>query len=123
MIDRRVAVTLALIASFLSNMASAHALWFHPPTGPKASTVRLTFADTPDPSEAERVAEIAHAKVWGDGISLEVERQAAGLEVRLSPVRPKVLSAYAHRGVVDYGGDSFIITLAAYAQKVPLMAG
>ena len=123
MIDRRVALTLALVASCFSAPASAHELWFQPPSGPKAATLRLTFADTPDPGEAERVAEIAHAKVWGDGIPLEVERQAEGLEARLPSARPKVLSGYAHRGVVDYGGDSFIITLAAYAQAVPLVAG
>ena len=125
MIDRRVAVTLALalVAGPFGARASAHELWFQPPSGPRATSVRLTFADTPDPGEAERVAEIAHAKVWGDGMPLEVERQAAGLEVRLSSLRPKVLSAFAHRGVVDYGGDSFVITLAAYAQNVPLRAG
>jgi FmdE protein associated with molybdenum formylmethanofuran dehydrogenase len=118
----RFAVSLALVVTLASSRASAHELWFQPPSGPKAATVRLTFADTPDPGEAERVAEIAHAKVWGDGIPLEVERQALGLEARLPAARPKVLSAYAHRGVVDYGGDSFVITLAAYAQSVPLTA-
>ncbi|MFO0960564.1 MAG: formylmethanofuran dehydrogenase subunit E family protein, partial [Isosphaeraceae bacterium] len=46
-----------------------------------------------------------------------------GLEARLPGARPKVLSAYAHRGVVDYNGDSFVITLAAYAQSEPLKAG
>jgi formylmethanofuran dehydrogenase subunit E len=123
MIGRFIAAPIALVMTLACSGASAHELWFQPPSGPKAATVRLTFADTPDPGEAERVAEIAHAKVWGDGKPLDVERQAAGLEVRLSSARPKVLSAYAHRGVVDYGGDSFIITLAAYAQSVPLIAG
>src|SRR4051812_29798098 len=63
----RFAVSLALVVTLASSRASAHELWFQPPSGPKAATVRLTFADTPDPGEAERVAEIAHAKVWGDG--------------------------------------------------------
>ena len=120
---RRVAVSLVLASILAPVAASAHELWFQPPSGPKATTVRLTFADTPDPGEAERVAEIAHAQVWGDGALLKVERQAQGLEAQLPPARPKVLSGYAHRGVVDYGGDSFVITLAAYAQAVPLAPG
>ena len=124
---RRVAAPLALLSALLaawaSAPASAHELWFQPPSGPTAASVRLTFADTPDPGEAERVAEIAHARVWGDGIPLEVERQPQGLEVRLPSTRPDVLSGYAHRGVVDYGGDSFVITLAAYAQAGPLAPG
>jgi formylmethanofuran dehydrogenase subunit E len=122
-IDRRIAVSLALVGGLLGARASAHELWFQPPSGPKAATVRLTFADVPDPTEAERVAEIAHAKAWADGVPLEVERQAEGLEARLPAARPRVLSAYAHRGVVDYGGDSFVITLAAYAQAEPLAPG
>ena len=78
MIGSRVVVPLALVVSLAGARASAHELWFQPPSGPKAATVRLTFADTPDPGEAERAAEIAHAKVWGDGMPLEVERQAEG---------------------------------------------
>lgn len=117
-----IAVAATLLGLF-SPSVRAHELWFQPPGGPKATTVRLTFADTPDPTEAERVAEIAHAKVWGDGVPLEVERQAEGLEAKLPSARPKVLSAYAHRGVVDYGGDSFVITLGAYAQVEPLNPG
>ena len=120
---RRVAASLALVATLAGSGASAHELWFQPPSGPRAATVRLTFADVPDPGEAERVAEIAHAKVWADGRPLEVERQAEGLEARLPSDRPSVLSAYADRGVVDYGGDSFVITLAAYAQAMPLAPG
>lgn len=120
MLISRTAVTLALAATLAGQGASAHELWFQPPSGPKAATIRLTFADVPDPGEAERVAEIAHAKVWADGVPLDVERQAEGLAARLPSARPKVLSAYAHRGVVDYGGDSFVITLAAYAQSEPL---
>lgn len=122
MICRRVAVSLALVTTLTASRAWAHELWFQPPSGPRAATVRLTFADVPDPGEAERVAEIAHARVWADGVPLEVERQAEGLVARLPSGRPRVLSAYAHRGVVDYGGDSFVITLAAYAQAVPLPA-
>ncbi|WP_435008448.1 FmdE family protein [Tundrisphaera lichenicola] len=117
------AASMATIVLAIGTPAQAHELWFQPPSGPSAATVRLTFADVPDPGEAERVAEIAHAKVWADGVPLEVERQAEGLTARLPSARPMVLSAYAHRGVVDYGGDSFVITLAAYAQSRPLAAG
>ena len=124
MIDRRfVVVALALIATATSPPARAHELWFQPPSGPNAATVRLTFADTPDPTEAERVAEIASARVWGDGDLLSVDRQADGLLVHLPMPHPQILSATAHRGVVDYGGDSFVITLAAYAQSSPLPEG
>lgn len=111
------------VALLAAGSSSAHELWFQPPSSPRATVVRLTFADTPDPTEAERVAEIAQAQVWGDGAPLDVERQAEGLEARLPSPRPGVLSAYAHRGVVDYGGDSFLITLAAYAQVEPLAPG
>ena len=85
-----------------------------------AAAVRLTFGDSPAPGEAERVAEIAHAKVWGDGVPLEVNRLPDGLEASLPKSRPAVLSAYADRGVVDYQGDSFVIYLAAYAQSKPV---
>ncbi len=77
---------------------------------------RLSFGDTPDLGEAERVAEIAQTKVWADGKALEVRRLPDGLEARLPERRPAVLSAFADRGVVPYMGDSFIIYLAAYAQ-------
>ncbi|MDR3664267.1 MAG: formylmethanofuran dehydrogenase subunit E family protein, partial [Mycobacterium sp.] len=66
------------------------------------------------------VAEIAHAKVWGDGLPLEVKRLPDGLEARLPTRQPGVLSAYADRGIVDYKGDSFVIRLAAYAQSRPV---
>ena len=84
--------------------------------GPKASTVRLTFGDTPDPGEAERVAEIAHAKVWADGVPLEVERLPDGLEAKLPPARPRVLECLRRPRRRRLRGDSFVITLAAYAQ-------
>ena len=80
------------------------------------ASVRLSFGDSPDLGEAERVAEIAHTKVWADGQPLEVKRLPDGLEVRLPDRRPAVVSAFADRGVVPYMGDSFIIYLAAYAQ-------
>lgn len=110
------------VAAFVWLSASAvhaHELWFQP-SGGKAAVVRLTFGDSPAPGEAERVAEIAHAKVWGDGTPLEVKRLADGLEATLPEKRPTLLSAYADRGVVDYMGDSFVIRLAAYAQARPL---
>ncbi len=78
--------------------------------------VRLSFGDSPDLGEAERVAEIAHTKVWADGQPLEVKRLPDGLEARLPDRRPAVVSAFADRGIVTYMGDSFIIYLAAYAQ-------
>jgi hypothetical protein len=102
--------------------AGAHELWFQAPPPAPATSVRLTFGDSPAPGEAERVAEIASAKVWGDGKPLEVRRLGDGLDARLPTPRPAVLSAYADRGVVDYQGDSFVIQLAAYAQERPLKA-
>jgi hypothetical protein len=66
------------------------------------------------------VAEIAHAKVWGDGKPLDIKRLLDGLEARLAADRPSVLSALADRGVIDYMGDSFVICLAAYSQSRPL---
>ena len=84
--------------------------------GINSATVRLSFGDTPDLNEAERVAEIAHARVWGDGRPLEVERLPDGLEARVPALRPAVFSAFADRGVVTYRGESFVILLAAYAQ-------
>ena len=46
--------------------------------------MRLTFGDSPAPGEAERVAEIAHAKVWGDGVPLKVNRLPDGLEALIA---------------------------------------
>jgi len=101
--------------------AAAHELWFQTAGG--GGSVRLTFGDSPAPGEAERVAEIAHARVWGDGAALEVERLPDGLEARLPARRPSLLNAFADRGVVDFEGDSFVIRLAAYAQAAPLLGG
>jgi len=105
-----------LVAGFVTPAASAHELWFHLRPGADTGTVRLTFGDTPNLNEAERVAEIAQTKVWADGKPLEVKRLPDGLEARLPERRPAVLSAFADRGVVTYKGESFIIYLAAYAQ-------
>jgi len=110
----------ALIALMAGTPAGAHELWFLPAPGPDPATSRLYFGDSPAPGEAERVAEIAHAKVWIDGKAVDVKRLPDGLEVRLPTRRPEIISAYADRGIVDYQGDSFIITLAAYAQSGPV---
>ena len=114
-----IGIAAASLACFSPATASAHELWFQPTVG-EADAIALTFGDTPAPGEAERVAEIAHTKVWGDGRALEVIRKPDGLKVRPQARRPDVLSAYADRGVVDYEGDSFIIQLAAYAQDGPI---
>ena len=94
-----------------------HELWLHSRSGTSAGVVRLTFGDAPDLSAAERVAEIAHTKVWADGKPLKVERLPDGLEAGPLQAQPAVLSAFADRGVVTYKGESFIIYLAAYAQS------
>jgi formylmethanofuran dehydrogenase subunit E len=113
-------VWMAVASSWLVVVpARAHELWFQPLVG-NAAVARLTFGDSPAPGEAERVAEIAHARVWGDGVPLEIRRRPDGLEVRLPTPRPSVLSAAADRGVVDYMGDSFVIMLAAYVQQRPV---
>lgn len=106
----------AIAAGLVTPAARAHELWFHPGAAGEPHLVRLSFGDSPDIGEAERVAEIAHTKVWADGQSLEVKRLPDGLEARLPDRRPGVVSAFADRGVVPYMGDSFIIYLAAYAQ-------
>ncbi len=84
--------------------------------------VRLSFGDSPELGEAERVAEIAHTKVWADGKPLEVKRLPDGLEARLPDHHPAVISAFADRGVVNYMGDSFVICLAAYSQTRAIKA-
>lgn len=109
----------AISMAIVSPSACGHELWFQP-SQEGAGLVRLTFGDTPAPGEAERVAEIAHTKVWADGVALEVSRLSDGLQARLPAPRPALLSAFADRGVVDYKGDSFVILLAAYAQSRPV---
>ena len=113
----------ALAAAVSPPAARAHELWFQPGQAANPGVLRLTFGDSPEPGEAERVAEIAKAKVWADGEPVEVARLADGLEARLPTRRPAVVSAFADRGVVPYKGDSFVIYLAAYAQTRPLDAG
>jgi formylmethanofuran dehydrogenase subunit E len=106
----------AFVAVFLAPGARAHELWFHAGAAGEPGVVRLSFGDSPDIGEAERVAEIAHTTVWADGRPLVVKRLPDGLEARLPEAPPAVVSAFADRGVVSYMGDSFIIYLAAYAQ-------
>jgi formylmethanofuran dehydrogenase subunit E len=101
----------------ISPSAHAHELWFHSGTGGQSAAVRLSFGDSPEFGEAERVAEIAATKVWADGKPLEVKRLPDGLEAKPPQGQPAVLSAFADRGVVTYKGESFIIYLAAYAQS------
>ena len=111
---------LATVLCLAPSWARAHELWFLPDPGADRTRTRLYFGDSPAPGEAERVAEIAQTKAWIDGKPLDVRRLPEGLEVRLPTVPPRIISAYADRGVVDYQGDSFIIYLAAYAQSRPL---
>jgi formylmethanofuran dehydrogenase subunit E len=103
-------------ALLISPGARAHELWFHSGAGGPSAPVRLSFGDSPEFGEAERVAEIADTKVWADGKPLEVKRLPDGLEATLPQGQPALLSAFADRGVVNYKGESFIIFLAAYAQ-------
>jgi hypothetical protein len=111
---------LAAMICLIPTWARAHELWFLPDPGSDPTLTRLYFGDSPAPGEAERVAEIAQTKVWIDGKSVDVKRLSDGLEVRLPSRRPEIISAYADRGVIDYEGKSFIITLAAYAQSRPV---
>ncbi len=104
-------------AGLISPRAQAHELWFHSNTGGQSSPVRLSFGDSPELGEAERVAEIADTKVWADGKPLEVKRLPDGLEAGPLQRQPAVFSAFADRGVVTHKGESFIIYLAAYAQS------
>jgi hypothetical protein len=96
--------------------ARAHELWLHACPGSDAGLIRLTFGDGPDLSEAERVAEIASAKVWAGVKRLEVKRLPDGLEAHVPAGNSAVVSAVADRGVVSYKGQSFVIYLAAYSQ-------
>lgn len=113
----------ALALGLLTPAAYAHELWFQPSPKSDPAVVRLTFGDSPAPGEAERVSEIARAKVWADGKPLEVKRLPDGLEARRPARPPAVVSAFADRGVVDSTGDSFVIFLAAYAQTRPIEPG
>jgi hypothetical protein len=108
---------IVLAAGLISPATHAHELWFHAGTGGQSAPVRLSFGDSPEFGEAERVAEIADTKVWADGKPLEVKRLPDGLEAVPPHGQPAVLSAFADRGVVTYKGESFIIYLAAYAQS------
>jgi formylmethanofuran dehydrogenase subunit E len=119
---KSIAFAMALLVAFSTSALKAHELWFHSHSGGEPNRVRLSFGDTPDFGEAERVAEIAQTRVWADGKPLEVKRLPDGLEARLPEHRPAVLSAYADRGVVDYMGDSFVILLAAYSQARAIKA-
>ncbi len=120
MIFRGLTASFAMLALMANTSAQAHELWFLPAPGSDPTLTRLYFGDSPAPGEAERVAEIAHTKVWIDGKPVDVKRLPDGLEVRLPTLRPELISAFADRGIVDYQGDSFIITLAAYAQSRPV---
>ncbi len=104
------------IAVSMISPARAHELWLHQKPGADSGVVRLTFGDTPSLNEAERVAEIANAKVWAGGTLLELKRLPDGVEVKLPQRRPAVISAFADRGVVTHRGVSQVIYLAAYAQ-------
>jgi formylmethanofuran dehydrogenase subunit E len=107
----------ATVAGLACPATHAHEMWLHSRPGTSAGVIRLTFGDGPDLSAAERVAEIAGAKVWADGKPLKVERLPDSLEAGPLPAQPAVLSAFADRGVVTNKTESSIIYLAAYAQS------
>ena len=106
----------ATVAGLASPAASAHEMWLHSRPGADPAVIRLTFGDGPDLSQAERVAEIANAKVWAGAKPLEVKRLPDGLEAKLPPGGSTVVSALADRGVVTHSGQSSVIYLAAYSQ-------
>ncbi len=110
------AAAVALTAVTMSPEARSHEMWLHVRPGADPAVIRLTFGDGPDLAEAERVAEIANAKVWAGGRPLEVRRLPDGLEAQLPPGGSAVVSASADRGVVTHGAQSSIVYLAAYAQ-------
>jgi hypothetical protein len=83
----------------------------HSRPGTNAGAIRLTFGDGPDLSAAERVAEIADAKVSADGRPLKVERLPDGLEAGPLQAQPAVPSAFADRGYHD--SRQSIITVTA----------
>jgi formylmethanofuran dehydrogenase subunit E len=107
----------ALVAGLSSPAAKGHELWFHSGSGSDPAVIRLSFGDTPDLNEAERVVEIAQTKVWAGGKSLEVKRLPDGLEAQLPSGNFALFSAFADRGVVTHKGELSIIYLAAYTQS------
>ncbi len=110
-------------AAVVAPATTAHELWFHAGAGGNPSLVRLSFGDSPDIGDAERVAEIAHTAVWADGKAVDVKRLPDGLEARLPEHHPAVVSAFVDRGVVAYNGEFFVIFLAAYAQARAIEPG
>jgi hypothetical protein len=113
---------MAVVVGLGGQAARAHELWMQARPGTDPVAVRLTFGDGPNLSEAERVAEIASAKVWAGGKSLDVKRLPDGLEATAPHADAAVVSAFADRGVVTYKGQSFVIYLAAYAQSRAIAA-
>ena len=108
----------AAVAALASPGAGAHELWLHSGPGPGTDpgVIRLTFGDGPELGQAERVAEIANAKVWAGGKALKVKRLPDGLEAQLPAGDHALVSALADRGVVTHTGQSSVIYLAAYSQ-------
>ena len=104
---RKPCILLAAVAtSLVTPPVGAHELWFHLEPGADSAVVRLTFGDTPNLNEAERVAEIAHAKVWAGGKSLEVKRLPDGLEARLPHGGAAVVNALPPLKVVQLLGNA-----------------
>ena len=107
----------ATVAGLASPAARAHELWFHSRPGTDPAVVRLTFGDGPDLSAAERVAEIANAKVWAGG-------KPAGSEAATGRPRGPVAARRGRRGERlrrprrrdPQWLNSSVIYLAAYAQ-------
>jgi hypothetical protein len=110
-------ISFVLVAKLAVPAASAHELWFQARPAADSAVIRLTFGDSPELSEAERVAEIAHATAWADGQPCPLKRLPDGLDAHLPRPDAAVVSAFADRGVVTHMGQSFIIYLAAYAQS------
>jgi formylmethanofuran dehydrogenase subunit E len=115
-------ILVAAVGGFAGPGAMAHELWLHTGPGTDPGVIRLTFGDTPSLNDAERVAEIAHAKVWAGAEPLEVKRLPDGLEASLPRRGAAVVSALAERGVVTHNGQSSVIYLAAYYQTQALAA-
>jgi formylmethanofuran dehydrogenase subunit E len=104
------------VVGLVSPAVRAHELWIQSRPGTDPAVIRLTFGDGPELGSAERVVEIANAKVWAGAKPLEVKRLPDGLEAQLPPGGSGVASALADRGVVTHNGQSSVIYLAAYAQ-------